>query len=179
LDGVLNSAGGASTLVSDANVARAADEAENAVAAAGGGGPNQPAILYKPLDELGRPTGVEATLTQDLLDTGSAANRSIIPPGFEGGAAGQARGHLLANRLGGSGQIPENLVTLQQVPVNTPVMRGFEAQIYNAVSSGQTVSFTSTPLYNGANLIPRGVTLTAEGSGGFSLGVTILNPIGF
>jgi RHS repeat-associated protein len=45
-------------------------------------------------------------------------------------------------------------------------------------SSGILVD-SATPNYNGVNPIPRGVTLIGEGNNGFSLGVTILNPIGF
>jgi hypothetical protein len=118
-------------------------------------------------------------LTSDMLDTGTPANRSIIPPGFEGGSANQARGHLLAARLGGSGTIPENLVTIQQTPANTPVMRGFEGQAYNAVRAGETVNYSSTPVYNGTNVVPRGITLIGQGSKGFQLGVTVLNPPGW
>jgi hypothetical protein len=86
-----------------------------------------------------------------------------------------ARGHLLANRLGGSGDIPENLVTLVQDPVNTPIMRGFESQVYDAVAKGETVNYTVTPVYDGANVMPRGVTLEAQGSGGFHLSVSLPN----
>jgi len=134
-------------------------------------------VNYGALDSLGRPTGVNATLTDDMLGTGTRPDQSIIPPGFQGGAAGQARGHLLGAQLGGSGDLPENLVTLQQNPANSPVMRGFENQTAAAVRSGQTVNYSSVPIYQGANQIPRGITITGSGSGGFQLGVTVLNPI--
>jgi len=134
-------------------------------------------VNYGALDSLGRPTGVNATLTDDMLGTGTRPDQSIIPPGFEGGAAGQARGHLLGAQLGGSGDLPENLVTLQQNPANTPVMRGFENQTAAAVRSGQTVNYSSVPIYQGANPIPRAITIMGSGSGGFQLGVSILNPI--
>ncbi|MEM9246230.1 MAG: RHS repeat-associated core domain-containing protein, partial [Cyanobacteria bacterium P01_F01_bin.153] len=88
-------------------------------------------IDYGSLDSLGRPTGVTAVITPDMIKTGSPALRSIKPPGFKGGAAGHARGHLLGSQLGGSGAEPRNLVTIQQNPANTPVMRGFETQIRN------------------------------------------------
>jgi filamentous hemagglutinin len=47
------------------------------------------------------------------------------------------------------------------------------------VKAGEVVEYSATPLYKGTNLIPRGITLQARGSGGFTLDVTILNPKGF
>ncbi|MCP4544346.1 MAG: hypothetical protein GY832_45120, partial [Chloroflexi bacterium] len=134
-------------------------------------------IEYGPLDDLGRPTGAQGVITREFLETnpGTSANQSIRPPGFGGGAAGHARGHLIAKMLGGSGKIPENLVTLIQNPVNSPVMRGFEFQVYNAVARGETVFYQVAPIYAGTSGMPIGVTLSAEGSGGFQLLVTILN----
>jgi hypothetical protein len=138
-------------------------------------------IEYGALDALGRPTGVQATITQDMIGTGTAANPSIIPPGWSGNGTlfNEARGHLLGRQLGGSGDLAENLVTLQQNPVNSPIMRGFENQVRGAVESGQVVRYSSTPIYNGTNLVPRGITLSGSGSGGFDLNVTILNPRGY
>jgi hypothetical protein len=138
-------------------------------------------IDYGSLDALGRPTGVKATITRDMIGTGTAANPSIIPPGWSGNGAvhNEARGHLLARQLGGSGDVPANLVTLQQNPVNSPVMRGFENSVRAAVEGGQTVNYSSTPIYNGSNLVPRGVTLKGVGSGGFDMHVTVLNPPGY
>ena len=135
-------------------------------------------VNYGALDALGRPTGIQASLTADMIGTGSSASRRIIPPGFSGGAAGQARGHLLGNQLGGSGTLPENLVTLLQTPTNSPIMSGFEAQVRAAVASGQTVSYGVVPVYRGSSLVPSAVTLQAEGTGGFRMGVSILNPPG-
>ena len=135
------------------------------------------AVSYGALDIFGRPTGVSATITRDMLGTGSPASRSIIPPGFEGGASGQARGHLLGNQLGGSGSDARNLVTIQQNPANSPVMRGYENQVRSAVEQGQVVRYSATPIYNGSELAPHGITINASGSQGFTLDVTILNPL--
>jgi RHS repeat-associated protein len=135
-------------------------------------------ISYGSLDSLGRPTGVTATISSDMIGTGSPALRSITPPGFRGGAAGQARGHLLGNQLGGSGSDIRNLVTLQQIPTNSPVMRGFENQIRAAVESGQVFKGSFVPVYSGADLVPRGITIMGQGSGDFRILVSILNPAG-
>ncbi|WP_250655562.1 DNA/RNA non-specific endonuclease [Alkalimarinus coralli] len=137
-------------------------------------------IDYGKLDELSRPTGVSATITPDMIGTGSPASRSIIPPGWSGNGTlnNEARGHLLGNQLGGSGKIPENIVTLQQNWTNSPVMRDFESSVANVVKQGEVANYLALPIYKGNNLVPRGITIQAEGSKGFSLGVTILNPPG-
>lgn len=62
-----------------------------------------------------------------------------------------------------------------QNPSNTPVMSGFERQIRVAVEAGQTVTVNICPVYKGTNLIPQGITMTATGSQGFSLSVSIPN----
>jgi len=137
-------------------------------------------IAYGALDDLGRPTGVTARITPDMIGTGTKADSSIIPPGWSGNGAlhNESRGHLLGRQLGGSGDMPENLVTLEQNPANSPVMSGFETKVRNAVEDGQPVEYSVTPNYEGDNLVPRGVTLSARGDSGFQLDVTILNPPG-
>jgi RHS repeat-associated protein len=140
--------------------------------------PKKGFIEYGERDSLGRPTGTNARITKDMIGTGTSANPSIRPPGFEGGATGQARGHLLGRQLGGSGDVPENLVTLQQNPTNSPFMSGYEGQIRAAVDRGETIDYSSTPIYHGDNLVPQGVTMTATGDKGFNLAVTVLNPPG-
>jgi RHS repeat-associated protein len=127
-----------------------------------------------PLDNLGRRTEARALITEDMLDTGTHANPSIMPPGYQSGQPPYNRGHLIARMLGGSGDVPENLVTLHQ-HANTPVMRGYEDMIYRAVAGGESVFYEVTPVYSGANRIPVGITLSAEGSGGFQLHVSVLN----
>ena len=131
-------------------------------------------VIFGELDDLGRPTGVRATIVPEMIGTGSDAPR-IRPPGFGGQQAGHARGHLLGSQLGGSGTEPRNLVTLFQNPANHPAMSGFEAQIRAAVEAGQTVDYWSVPVYEGSNPLPVGVSLEGRGSGGFSLEVSVIN----
>ncbi|HWS90103.1 MAG TPA: DNA/RNA non-specific endonuclease [Pyrinomonadaceae bacterium] len=137
-------------------------------------------IDYGQLDELGRPTGVRAHITEDMLGTGTHAKSSIEPPGWSGDGKefNEARGHLLGKQLGGSGDIKENLVTLQHTGANTPVMRDFENSVASAVRAGETVEYVSIPIYRGRRGPPQGVTLMARGSRGFRLNVTVLNPPG-
>ncbi len=137
--------------------------------------PASPGVALNELDGLGRATGAAATIDRSMLRTGSAVPPATKVAGFEGRVAGQSRGHLIAKVLGGAGDDTRNLVTLYQNPVNSPVMRGFERKVLNAVEEGQTVTYQVTPIYRGSELVPRAVTMTANGSGGFSLRVTVLN----
>ncbi len=146
--------------------------------ALGGESVSSGSVNYGALDSLGRPTGVSATITEDMLGTGTSPLQGITPPGWLGGGAGQARGHLLAAQLGGRGDLAENLVTLQQNPFNSPRMRGYETAIANAVRAGETVNYSVTPIYKELTLIPRAITLSARGSGGFSFDVTLLHSLG-
>ncbi|MTI95550.1 MAG: hypothetical protein FH749_08685, partial [Firmicutes bacterium] len=139
------------------------------------GGTPQGSIDYGTLDHLGRPTGVRARITQDMIGTGSQASRSIRPPGFGGRAKTHSRGHLLGRQLGGAGNDPRNLVTLYQNPVNTPVMSGYERMIRTAVEGGEVINYNVVPIYHGSNLVPRSVTITAQGDKGFNLALSILN----
>jgi filamentous hemagglutinin len=54
-------------------------------------------------------------------------------------------------------------------------MSGFERQVRRAVEGGEFVQYSVTPVYDDANLVPIAVTLSAFGSGGFNLNVSILN----
>lgn len=139
--------------------------------------PSTPGTAFGELDELGRATGASATITREMLGTGTRASSSIRPPGYAGRPAGHARGHLIARLLGGSGTDARNLVTLYQNPANSPVMRGFEQQVANAVRGGQVVRYEAVPIYRGTEAIPRAVTLRATGDGGFRLNVTVLNRV--
>ncbi|WP_329127475.1 putative T7SS-secreted protein [Streptomyces sp. NBC_01465] len=137
-------------------------------------------VRYGALDGLGRPTGVWAALRKEMLDKGSEAG-TIKPPGWNGHgtAFNEARGHLLANRLGGPGKgslAYQNLITLTQDPVNTPVMKGFEDQVYRAVDRGENVQYSVTPVYAGANPVPIRIDLVAHGDRGFYLNEPLENP---
>lgn len=128
-----------------------------------------------PLDSLHRPTGVQAQLTGEHVLTGTPASRHITPPGFEGQPAGHARGHLLGAQIGGSGTDPKNLVTIHQTPANLPEMVSYERRVRKALEAGQQVDYSSTPVYVGNELVARGITMRASGSGGLDFWVTVLN----
>ncbi|MGW2404029.1 DNA/RNA non-specific endonuclease [Streptomyces sp. NPDC001739] len=128
-------------------------------------------------DGQGRLHEMNATLTRDMLDKGTEANQRLRPPGFSGGAHNQARGHLLANRLGGSGDTLDNLFTITQNPTNSPKMRDDEAKIYDAVAAGEKVTYNVYLEYANNNAkIPKYIQLDAVGDRGFSLDVVLENP---
>ncbi|MEW5655235.1 DNA/RNA non-specific endonuclease [Streptomyces cinereoruber] len=128
-------------------------------------------------DRQGRLHEMNATLTRDMLDKGTEASRQLRPPGFSGGAHNQARGHLLANRLGGSGDTLDNLFTITQNPTNSPKMRDYEGKIYGAVAAGEKVTYNVYLEYANSNAkIPKYIQLEAVGDRGFELDVVLENP---
>ncbi|MDT0267680.1 RHS repeat-associated core domain-containing protein [Streptomyces sp. DSM 44915] len=139
-------------------------------------------VHYLPLDDYGRATGVDAVLTRSMLNQGSGANSAIHPSGWNGQGVryNEGRGHLLADRLGGNGDLEENLVTLTQDPTNTPIMRDqIEALVYDAVDAGQTVRYEVRAHYPGpGDIAPAGLSFHAVGDGGFRLDRYLENPAG-
>lgn len=125
--------------------------------------------FYGPLDGHGRPTGVWATLTsKDLRPTGSSPP-TFDPPGFISGKDPhfQQRSHLLADTLGGSGSDARNLVTLSDGS-NHPGMSRIEGKIRKFLRENPncSVTYVAIPMYNGSNLTPTGVAITARTSAG-------------
>lgn len=80
---------------------------------------------------------------------------------------------VLSSKLGGTD--PRNLTTLYQNPVNSPVMRDIENSVRSAVTAGEIVDYSVTPIYEGSELIARGITIKAQGNRGFNVYQTILN----
>ncbi|MFJ9131295.1 DNA/RNA non-specific endonuclease [Streptomyces sp. NPDC102340] len=145
-----------------------------------GGGPGRqtrggPIPSYcKPLDSLGRATGVETRITREMLDTGTKASRRVQPPGWEGAAAGHTRGHLLARALGGDGRAEANIVIIYD-RANNEVMEHLESRIYDTVKTHGPVDYAATPVYaHPDDLIPTGVHIRASGHG-LDINQTIIN----
>mgnify|MGYP001711221264 CR=1 FL=1 len=65
--------------------------------------------------------------------------------------------------------------SLQQVPVSASVMSGYERMVRGWVDAGDDVLYSSTPIYEGSNPMPVGVTLSAESSAGHTMDVIIPN----
>ncbi|MBT2492424.1 DNA/RNA non-specific endonuclease [Streptomyces sp. ISL-96] len=132
-------------------------------------------------DEHGRPYEMHATVTRDMLDEGTHADNRLRPPGFVHGTDhNQARGHLLARMLGGSGDTLDNLATLTQNPTNSPDMRDLEQSIYNAVSpdDGEIVQYSVYLEYTDDNKdsVPKWIQMEADGNKGFKLEEALENP---
>ncbi|MFB7630477.1 DNA/RNA non-specific endonuclease [Streptomyces sp. NPDC056149] len=142
---------------------------------AGGRAPQRPIPSYcKPLDHLGRATGVETRITQDMLDTGTKASRRVRPPGWEGEAADHTRGHLLARSLGGDGRSDANIAIMYD-RANNEAMKDVELQIYDTVKNKGPVDYAATPVYaHPDDLIPAGIHIKATGSG-MHINQTIIN----
>jgi RHS repeat-associated protein len=155
-------------------------------------GKGQSMVYYMPLDQQGRAQGAMACLTAggfnytdkkgSLVQDGPATEIvgssapwppstpgfwESVPKGFVLGNDPQLnRGHLLARQLGGSGTDLRNLVPLYR-KANTEEMAGAEQKIADSIAAGNTVYYTSIPVYeNENNPIPLGVTMTAYTSTG-------------
>jgi DNA/RNA non-specific endonuclease len=143
------------------------------------------AVDYGRVDAAtGQRSGISATITPAMIaaadrdELGSAADPDIRPPGFDRlPARNRARGHLLGRQLGGSGDLAANLVALYQTRANSPVMRDYETAAAEAVEAGETVRYTVRPRYPSrrAEGPPSAIRITATGSRGFRLDVTIAN----
>jgi len=132
----------------------------------------------------GQRSGVTATITPAMVaaaahdQLGSAADPNIRPPGLDQlPARNRARAHLLGRQLGGTGDLPANLVAMYQTRANTPVMRDYETTVAEAVRAGQTVRYTVRPIYPSPSHrgVPNAIRITAIGDHGFRLQVTIAN----
>ena len=132
----------------------------------------------------GQRSGVRATITPAMVaaaardELGSAADPDIRPPGFDQlPARNRARGHLLGRQLGGTGELPANLIALYQTRANTPVMRDYETAVAGAAQAGEVIRYAVDPHYPSATFegAPSAIRITATGDHGFRLDVTIAN----
>ena len=155
--------------------------ADNSAAIARLGG----AVDYGRVNPItGQRSGVSATITPAMIaaaardELGSPADPGIRPPGLDQlPARNRARAHLLGRQLGGTGDLPANLVALYQTRANTPVMRDYETSVAEAVRAGETVRYTVRPRYPSASSAgaPSAIRITATGDHGFRLDVLIAN----
>jgi DNA/RNA non-specific endonuclease len=132
----------------------------------------------------GQRSGVRATITPAMVaaaardELGSAADPDIRPPGLDHlPRRNRARAHLLGRQLGGTGDLPANLVALYQTRANTPVMRDYESAVAGAARAGETIRYTVRARYPSASFegAPSAIRITASGDHGFRLDVTIAN----
>ncbi|MEW1601990.1 RHS repeat-associated core domain-containing protein [Streptomyces sp. NPDC093808] len=139
-------------------------------------------VRYKATDHLGRPTGVSACIRKEMVIAQGTEAGKMWTKGWRGHGTlfNEARGHLLANTLGGAGKgpnAPHNLVTLTQNPTNHPHMyEMFEKPIADAAMKDEIVQYSVTPIYEGVNPIPIRLEFEAFGNKGFSLSGFLDNP---
>lgn len=134
-------------------------------------------VRYGRVNANGQATGVNSTLTADMLGTGNRARGT--PPGWQGDGRryNEARGHLQGRRFGGLGNSP-NVVTMTHIGTNTPQMRGFEDSVARRLRTGEVVEYFVTPLYGPGALPPSAILLAAYGSRGAPAARVIENPAG-
>jgi DNA/RNA non-specific endonuclease len=143
------------------------------------------AVDYGHVDPATRQrSGVSATITPAMVvaaardQLGSAADPDIRPPGLDQlPVRNRARAHLLGRQLGGSGDVPANLVALYQTRANTPAMRDYETAVAEAARAGEVIRYAVDPRYSSATFdgAPSAIRITASGNRGFRLDVTIAN----
>lgn len=124
---------------------------------------------YWDLDELGRCTGAEACIGQDLMPTEERGSISSIKPSgyvqkqysFVEGKYLYNRCHLIAFCLTGENANKQNLITgtrsmnTAMIPYETSVARYVE-------QTGNHVLYRSVPVYQGNNLVADGILLQAK-----------------
>jgi hypothetical protein len=127
--------------------------------------------VWLPVYEKEGATGVDARLTKSSL-TQRKTNPGD-PPGWVSGTDELDRAHLLAEKLGGSGE-RDNIVAMFRY-ANQRVMSRYEGQVRAAIERCEVVSYSVRVNY-GAGVTCRGihlpvesVTIWATGSNGFTL----------
>ncbi|WP_433497604.1 LamG-like jellyroll fold domain-containing protein [Sphaerimonospora sp. CA-214678] len=90
-----------------------------------------------------------------------------------------ARCHIIGRQLGGPSKNQNNIVTCNQAPVNSPVMRGIENHVKGVIRSGQgqgrVVIYTVTPKYEGTSTDLDRFLMTASEDGSIFLDVCLHN----
>lgn len=136
-------------------------------------------VRFANLDSLGRPQAAQALLNKQLMPTKTRERLTVKTPGYHAIRTGSEetdwlynRSHLIGYQLCGSNNNPKNLVTgTRQLNadsrVNAESMVTFENQIadYLKASSNHYVRYQVTPVYRGAELVPRGVWMQGQSIG--------------
>lgn len=124
--------------------------------------------LYR-VDDFGRPAGMEAKLTKDMI--GGTTDPKVTPLGA---ADGLQAGHLHGALLGGPNDHAANFVA-QYERSNNPWQRMIEREVSRVVKAGEDVTYKVTPTYDGDAVVPSTIRIQAEGSDGYRLDYTLPN----
>ncbi|MEU9915188.1 RHS repeat-associated core domain-containing protein [Streptomyces sp. NPDC051001] len=117
-----------------------------------------------------------AVVTPQVLDDaaanliGSPPGRGAryAPPGFQGGAAGHSRGHLIGQQFGGDGRDMRNIVTQGSTQNNGPISDAEDLIAKHVRDTGNTVTMSVTPEYANGGNVPSHVLIEAVDDFGWS-----------
>ena len=130
----------------------------------------EPFESYSELDEYGRAGVAFANLSKDMMPTGEREDISMIKPtgykntkyDFIEGQFLYNRCHLIGYQFTGQNANPKNLITCTR-EMNADVMLEFENKIaYYIRKTNNNVLYRVTPIYDGDNLIAKGVQIEAS-----------------
>ena len=143
--------------------------------------------LFSPLDALGRCGTAYACLGPETLPTAERGDISEVHPSgwvqnsydFVEGESLYNRSHLIAFCLSGQNANEQNLITGTQ-HMNADVMEPIEATVLDYIEqTGNHVLYRVTPVFEGEELVARGVQIEAlsmeDGGQGVSLNVYLRN----
>lgn len=125
--------------------------------------------FYAPLDRLGRCTATEACVGRDLMPTEKRGDISMVRPSgwvqhfydFVDGEAVYNRCHLIGFQLTAEDANERNLITGTRY-MNTEGMLPFENLVADYVRETENhVLYRVTPLFDGDDLVARGVQMEA------------------
>ena len=125
---------------------------------------------FSPLDDLDRCGYVEACVGKELMPTEDRTSISHVKPSgwqqayydFISGEALYNRCHLIGFQLTGENANERNLITGTRY-MNTEGMLPFENEVAEYVrSTGNHVMYRVTPIYEGTDLVAKGVVLEAK-----------------
>ncbi|MEU9247388.1 DUF6531 domain-containing protein [Streptomyces sp. NPDC048385] len=110
-----------------------------------------------------------------LIGSPPGRGARYAPPGFQGGAAGHSRGHLIGQQFGGDGRDMRNIVTQGSSQNNGPISDA-EDLIANHVRATQnTVIMSVTPEYANGGNVPSHILIEAADDFGWSYSNRIPN----
>lgn len=124
---------------------------------------------YAPLDGLGRCGPAEACIGQDLMPTESRGNISSVKPtgwqsvkyDFVDGKSLYNRCHLIGYQLTAENANKQNLITGTRY-LNVTGMLPFENMVADYIhETGNHVLYRVTPMFDGTELVARGVLMEA------------------
>ena len=116
---------------------------------------------YSALDTLGRCGYCEACVGPETMPEDDREDIWMVHPSGWRSGQGWERCHIIGFQLTGENANDHNLITGTH-SFNVDGMLPFENQVASAAWKGKLVMYRVSPLYNGYELIPRGVHMMAQ-----------------